>query len=108
MVREVFSRRSNRATTRTLSVSTENVAYRVLVDPGDYLARVIKAQLIEPRRDGNISGVLELVDPESDDCFDVRPLWIAGPNAGNGNMAGRNLGIVCSKALASRPTATRN
>jgi hypothetical protein len=94
MAREVFSRRSNRATTRTLTVSTENVAHRVLVDPGDYPARISKAQLIEPRRDGNISVVLELVHPESNDYFDVRPLWIAGPNAGNGNMAGRNLGIV--------------
>jgi hypothetical protein len=106
MAREVF-RRSNKPTMRKLSVSTESVARRSLVDPGDYLATVKKALLIEPRRDGNISVVLELVDPESDNYYDTRPLWVSGPNAGNGNMAARNVGIVCDllKVIGIPPTA---
>lgn len=94
MAKEVFTRRSNKTATRTLTVSTENVARRVLVDPGNYLAKITKAHLIEPRGDGNISVVLELIDPETGEYFDVRPLWVSGPNAGNGNMAGRNIAVI--------------
>jgi hypothetical protein len=85
---------SNRLAPRNLSVSTENVVRRTLVDPGDYLACVRKAHLIEPKNDGNISVVLELSDPETGDYYDVRPLWIAGRNADRGTMAGRNVGIM--------------
>jgi hypothetical protein len=90
MARKVFSK----GATRKLSVSTENVARPTLVDRGDYLCSVKRAALIESHRGGNISVVLELLDPESNDHYDTRPLWVAGPNAGEGNMAGRNLGIV--------------
>lgn len=93
MTKEVFTRRSNKAA-RTLTVSTEGIARRVAIAPGDYIGRVTKAQLIAPGRGDNISVVLEIVDPESGDYFDVRPLWVAGPNAGNVNMAARNISIV--------------
>jgi hypothetical protein len=85
---------SSKLSPRNLSVSTENVARRVLVDPGDYLACVRKAHLIAPRNDGNISVVLELSHPETGDYYDIRPLWVAGRNADRGTMAGRNVGIV--------------
>jgi hypothetical protein len=85
---------SGKLASRDLSVPTENVARRVLVDPGDYPACVRKAHLIEPRNDGNVSVVLELSHPESGDYYDLRPLWVAGRNADRGTMAGRNVAIV--------------
>jgi hypothetical protein len=94
VAREVF-RRSKKSADRKLSVSIENVVRRTLVDPGDYLCSVKKAELREPRRDGNLSVILDLVDPESGEYFDIRPLWVDGPNASRGTMAGRNVRIVC-------------
>jgi hypothetical protein len=94
MAREVFRHRSSKAATRKLTVSTDKVAHRVLANPDDYIVIVRNAVLIEPRHDGNISVALELADPESGKYFYVRPLWVDGPNAGRGNMAAHNLGII--------------
>ena len=110
MAREVFTRRSSKAATRTLTVSTENVARRALVDPGDYPARITAAKLIEPRGDGNISVILELIDPESGDYFDVRPLWVAGPTPAMAAWPGATSAssAICSKSSAFRLPPIRN
>jgi hypothetical protein len=94
MAKTVFSRSSGKSISRKLTVSTESIVRRVLANPGDYTCTVAKAALIEPRNAGNISAVIELVDPPSGDYFDLRPLWIDGPNAANGNMAARNIAVI--------------
>jgi hypothetical protein len=78
-----------------LSVSTTELSKqrRHLAEPGEYLAAVEKAELTQSQR-GNISVVLELRNAETGDAFDVRPLWIDGPNADKGSIASRNFGIL--------------
>jgi hypothetical protein len=94
--RQIF-RRSEKEPSAELSVSTAKLkeARRTLADPGIYLATVLKAELVtNKRRTGDISVALVLRDAESGQIFDMRPLWIDGPNAARGTMAGHNRSII--------------
>jgi hypothetical protein len=94
MAREVFTRRPGKpARTGNLSVSTEGIARRRLVDPGDYPGRIVKAELVSG--DGrNISVALDVADPATGDLYDLRPAWVSGPNAANGSLVSRNLALI--------------
>jgi hypothetical protein len=76
-------------------VSTKDLVQqrRILADPGDHAATIENATLVKSQR-GNVSVVLALGNPDTGHLFDVRPLWIDGPNAAAGTMAARNLAII--------------
>ena len=59
-----------------------------LFEPGEYQLRIDSARIIQNNQ--NVSVVLNLIEIESGSRVDIRPLWVDGPNAGVGDLAGRN------------------
>ena len=54
----------------------------------------------------NVSVVLNLIEIESGSRVDIRPLWVDGPNAGVGDLAGRNQHLLGQLlTLRELPTA---
>ena len=107
MARDVFRRTSSSGATKgPLSVAVTELAQRrrVLCDPGVYWGTIEEATLVESaRRGGNVSIALTIRNAGVDVpvLFDLRPLWISGPNAHRGNMAARNFGIVADLLAAA-------
>ena len=63
-----------------------------LFEPGEYRLRVDSARIIQNNQ--NISVVLDLIEMEGGSRVDIRPLWVDGPNAGAGDLAGKNQYLI--------------
>jgi len=63
-----------------------------LFEPGEYRLRIDSARVIQTNQ--NVSVVLNLIEMESGIRVDIRPLWVDGPNAGAGDLAGRNQYLI--------------
>jgi hypothetical protein len=76
---------------------------RKLFDPGEYDVTASKAELVtNKRRTGDVSVALELHDADNPhELIDLRPLWVAGPNADRGTLAERNQGILIDLLTAA-------
>ena len=75
-----------------------------LFEPGEYRLRIDSARIIQNNQ--NVSVVLNLIEMESGSRVDIRPLWVEGPNAGVGDLAGRNRHLIGQLlTLRELPTA---
>ena len=75
-----------------------------LFEPGEYRLRIDSARIIQNNQ--NVSVVLNLIEMESGSRVDIRPLWVDGPNAGAGDLAGRNQHLLAQLlTLRELPTA---
>ena len=75
-----------------------------LFEPGEYRLRIDSARIIQNNQ--NVSVVLNLIEMESGSRVDIRPLWVDGPNAGVGDLAGRNQHLLGQLlTLRELPTA---
>jgi hypothetical protein len=69
-----------------------------ILEAGEYRLRLEAARVIE--RNQNILIALDLVEVESNQRVDSRPLWVDGPNSNAGNLTAENQHLV-----AQLPTA---
>ena len=75
-----------------------------LFEPREYRLRIDSARVIQNNQ--NVSVVLNLIEMESGSRVDIRPLWVDGPNAGAGNLAGKNQYLIAQLlTLCELPTA---
>ena len=75
-----------------------------LFEPGEYRLRIDSPRIIQNNQ--NVSVVLNLIEIESGSRVDIRPLWVDGPNAGVGDLAGRNQHLLGQLlTLRELPTA---
>jgi len=75
-----------------------------LFEPGEYRLRIDSPRIIQNNQ--NVSVVLNLIEMESGSRVDIRPLWVDGPNAGVGDLAGRNQHLLGQLlTLRELPTA---
>ena len=75
-----------------------------LFEPGEYRLRIDSARIIQNNQ--NVSVVLNLIEMESGSRVDIRPLWVDGPNAGAGDLAGKNQDRIAQLLkLRGLPTA---
>ena len=63
-----------------------------LFEPGEYRLRIDSPRIIQSNQ--NVSVVLNLIEMENSSRVDIRPLWVDGPNAGVGDLAGRNRDLI--------------
>ena len=75
-----------------------------LFEPGDYRLRIDSARIIQNKQ--NVSVVLSLIEMERGCRVDIRPLWVNGPNAGAGDLAGKNQHLI-GQLLTSRGLPTK-
>jgi len=75
-----------------------------LFEPGEYRLRIDSARIIKNNQ--NVSVVLSLIKMESGCRVDIRPLWVNGPNAGAGDLAGKNQHLI-GQLLTSRGLPTK-
>jgi hypothetical protein len=104
---KTFSRqKSDNAPTANINIDFGAAATKVahLVEPGEYGLRIDSARVVQNGQ--NIFVALDLVMMEGGDRIDDRPLWVAGPNAGNGPYAAENQNLIAKLlARAGLPTA---
>ena len=75
-----------------------------LFEPGEYRLRIDSARIFQNKQ--NVLVILALTDMESGSRVDIRPLWVDGPNAGVGDLAGRNQHLLGQLlTLRELPTA---
>jgi hypothetical protein len=75
-----------------------------ILEAGEYRLRLEAARVIE--RNQNILIALDLVEVESNQRVDSRPLWVDGPNSNAGNLTAENQHLVARLlSLAKLPTA---
>jgi hypothetical protein len=67
---------------------------RSVVEEGEHIVRVDEATMTHGRKPGNICAALSLYDIEADVPILMHPIWIGGPNADKGTLAGRNLAHI--------------
>jgi hypothetical protein len=75
-----------------------------LFEPGEYRLRIDSARIIQNKQ--NVSVVLSLIEMERGCRVDIRPLWVNGPNAGAGDLAGKNQHLI-GQLLTSRGLPTK-
>jgi len=75
-----------------------------LFEPGEYRLRIDSARMIQNNQ--NVSAVLNLIEMESGNRVDARPLWVDGPNAGAGDLAAKNQDLV-AQLLSLRELPTK-
>ena len=74
-----------------------------IYEPGEYKVRVESARVIQ--RNQNILIALDLIELESSGRVDSRPLWVDGPNSGNGNLTAENQHLIAQLlTVAKLPT----
>ena len=75
-----------------------------LFEPGEYRLRIDSARIIQNNQ--NVSVVLNLFELENGSRVDIRPLWVDGPNAGAGDLAGKNQHLIAQLlSLRKLPSA---
>jgi len=75
-----------------------------LFEPGEYRLRIDSARIIQNKQ--NVSVVLSLIEMERGCRVDIRHLWVNGPNAGAGDLAGKNQHLI-GQLLTSRGLPTK-
>ena len=96
---------SGGATTANINLDLGAASAKVgqVREPGDYRLRIEAARVLSRQ---NISVALDLVEVEGGGRVANRPLWVDGPNAGNGHLAAENQHLLAQLlALAGLPTA---
>ena len=105
-MKKFFRQRSSDAPTADVNLDFAAAGAKVarLFEPGDYRLRIDSARIIQNNQ--YVSVVLNLIEMEGGSRVDIRPLWVDGPNAGAGDLAGRNQGLIAQLlALRELPTA---
>ena len=101
-----FFRQTSRNATADVNLDFAAAGAKVarLFVPGEYRLRIVSARIIQNNQ--NVSVVLNLIEIESGSRVDIRPLWVDGPNAGVGDLAGRNQHLLGQLlTLRELPTA---
>jgi hypothetical protein len=71
---------------------------------GEYKLRLESARVILNKP--NVSVALDLVERESGDRVDLRPLWVDGPNSDAGTLTAENQNLIAQLlTLAKLPTS---
>jgi hypothetical protein len=101
---KTFTRQKPAATANIdFGAASEHVA-RVL-DPEVYALRIESARVV-PSNNSNTLVVFDLVEVESGARVALQPLWVDGPNADAGLLAGENRYLIAQLLeLAGQPTA---
>jgi hypothetical protein len=74
-----------------------------LFEPGEYRLRVDSARIIQNNQ--NVSVVLNLIEMDGGSRVAIQPLWVEGPNASAGDLAGRNQYLIAQLlTLRALPT----
>jgi hypothetical protein len=107
MPKETFRRPSrggssggdNTKPSANLSITATQPAREVL-EEGGYIVCVTDARMTPGRQPGNICVKLDLTLPGAGEIR-TRPMWVGGPNADMGDLAGDNLALITGMLVAA-------
>ena len=95
--------RSTATTNVTMNLRATAGQLAKVLDPEIYELCIKGARLISSEA-GNVSLALDLTEVESGAAVNARPLWLEGPNAGNGPFAAENQQLLLKLLEAAGET----
>ena len=100
-----FTRQKSGNADKSISISCAAAAKVAHVfEPGEYRLRIESARVVSSKQ--NVLVALDLIETEGGGRVAKSPLWVEGPNAGDGQLVTENQHLVAQLlTLAGLPTA---